>query len=169
MGNIMPARSPLSASDASEASARLAALGRGIRARRKALGISATAVAEAAGMSRVTLHRIESGQPSVTMGAYLSAISALGLDLRLASPGDGSEEATKVREGWIPARVRLSSYPQLERLAWQVHGTDELTPIEALGIYERNWRHLDFEAMEPAERQLIDALRLGLGALRSDV
>jgi hypothetical protein len=48
-------------------------------------------------------------------------------------------------------------------LAWQVHGTDELTPREALGIYERNARHLDMKAMEPGERELLDALRLALG------
>jgi transcriptional regulator with XRE-family HTH domain len=36
----------------------------------KALKVSATTAAEAAGMSRMTLHRIERGEPSVTMGAY---------------------------------------------------------------------------------------------------
>jgi len=36
--------------------------------KRKALRVSATVAAEAAGMSRVTLHRIEKGEPSVTMG-----------------------------------------------------------------------------------------------------
>ena len=33
-------------------------------------------------MSRVTLYRIEQGEPSVAMGAYMSAIAALG---RIAS------------------------------------------------------------------------------------
>jgi hypothetical protein len=44
-----------------------------------------------------------------------------------------------------------------------VHGTDELTPVEALSIYERNWRHVEEQTLEPRERDLIDALRIGLG------
>lgn len=34
-------------------------------------------------MSRVTLHRIERGEPSVTMGAYLNALAVLGLDFEI--------------------------------------------------------------------------------------
>ena len=64
---------------------------------------------------------------------------------------------------WIPVRVRLADYPQLKALAWQVHGTDTLTPVEALGIYERNARHLDMAAMSSAEQALLLALQTGLG------
>jgi transcriptional regulator with XRE-family HTH domain len=59
----------------------LKALGEQIRTRRKSLRISATAAAEAAGLSRVTLHRIEKGEPAVTMGAYLHVMGALGMEL----------------------------------------------------------------------------------------
>lgn len=121
-------------------------------------------------MSRVTLHRIEKGEPSVTMGAYINAMAALGLEFGiLGSSNSIAETAEGGREGWIPARIRLADYPQLKQLAWQVHGTDALTPIEALGIYERNSRHLDLQALEPRERQLIDALRQALGDRRRDV
>lgn len=61
-------------------SKKLTALGQKIRSQRKALRITATATAEAAGMSRVTLYRIEKGEASVTIGAYLNAMAALGLD-----------------------------------------------------------------------------------------
>jgi hypothetical protein len=44
-----------------------------------------------------------------------------------------------------------------------VHGTDELTPTEALGIYERNWRHLDESLLTQHEKELIEALNAGLG------
>jgi len=152
-----------------ELAARLRTLGELIRSRRKALGVSAASAAEAAGMSRVTLHRIEKGEPSVTMGAYLAAVAALGLKLEIGEPARGARSVGTDREGWIPARIRLSDYPQLRQLAWHVHGTDSLTPAEALGIYERNWRHLDLDAMEPAERQLVDALRTALGEARGDV
>ena len=62
----MPATAPATGEIAA---ARLLALGEQLRAQRKRLGVSATTAAEAAGMSRVTLHRIERGEPSVTMGA----------------------------------------------------------------------------------------------------
>lgn len=157
----MPARTPVITSTTAD---KLIALGKQIRTHRKALHISATTAAEAAGMSRVTLHRVENGEPSVTMGAYLNAMTALGLNfgiIKLADPA--ADKPNDDRKGLIPARIRLADYPQLKQLAWQVHGTDELTPVEALSIYERNWRHVDVQAMEPREQQLVDALRLGLG------
>lgn len=159
--NIMPSSAPVIASAVAD---KLIDLGKQIRAHRKALRVSATAVAEAAGMSRVTLYRIESGEPSVTMGAYLNAMEALSMDFGIRKSADLAADALNVdRKGWIPARIRLADYPQLKQLAWQVHGTDELTPAEALSIYDRNWRHVDVNALEPHEQQLIDALRLGLG------
>ena len=142
---------------------RLSAFGLRIRTRRKALGLSATVVAEAAGLSRVTLHRIEKGAPAVTMAAYLNVMAALGLDLSLSVPADQAAIAPAAdHTGWIPAQVRLGDYPQLKQLAWQVHGIDELTPAEALSIYERNWRHIDASKLQPHERQLVDALRQAL-------
>ena len=158
----MPANPPLIARAAAD---QLIALGQQIRTHRKALRVSATAAAEAAGMSRVTLHRIEKGEPSVTMGAYLNALAALGLDFGIIQPArPASNTAQDDKTGWIPARIRLSDYPQLKQLAWQVQGTDELTPREALGVYERNWRHVDVQALKPHEQQLIDALRVAFGA-----
>ena len=148
---------------ADAASQKLAAIGLQIRAKRKALKINATVAAEASGISRVTLYRIEHGEPSVTMGAYMNALAALGLDLSVVSSTDVAAKSMEHPPLWIPARVRLADYPQLKQLAWQVHGTEELTPAEALSIYERNVRHLDIQALEPAERMLIDALRVALG------
>lgn len=164
MRNIMPARPPAIAAATAE---NLARLGQQIRAQRKVLGVNAIAAAEAAGISRVTLHRIEKGEPAVTMGAWLNVMAALNIGFtaqpKLANPVAPATNAGGEMKGWIPARIRLSDYPQLKQLAWQVQGTDELTPVEALGIYERNARHLDMAAMEARERNLIDALRLALG------
>lgn len=155
----MPAKPPAIGTAVTE---RITALAQQIRTHRKALRVSATAAAEAAGMSRVTLHRIEKGEPSVTMGAWCNALAALGMELQAHTGAQGQPAAAPNRAGWIPARVALADYPQLRALAWQVHGTDTLTPAEALGIYERNARHLDMEAMPPHEKALLDALRLAL-------
>ncbi|HPO25505.1 MAG TPA: hypothetical protein PK135_12675, partial [Arenimonas sp.] len=108
------------------------------------------------------LHRIEKGEPGVAMGAYFNAANALGLVLGVI-PEHGVQADDRPLEGWIPARIRLEDFPQLKQLAWQVHGVDALTPDEALGIYNRNWRHLNAETLLPKEKALIDALRLGLG------
>lgn len=157
----MPAKAPASPPVVAD---QLAALGARIGAQRKALRVSATALAEAAGMSRVSVHRIEQGEPSVTMGAYLNVLAALGMTFSAAAVADEpSENVADDKPGWLPARVRLADYPVLRQLAWQVSGVDELTPREALGIYERNWRHVDEAALLPPERNLIDDLRLALG------
>ena len=147
---------------------RLKALGAQIRTRREQLKVSATTAAEAAGMSRVTLHRIERGEPSVTMGAYLSAIAAVGLALGLSDPLTPQSPAPPpTPTTGLPARVRLADYPQLKRLAWQRQGLVELGPAEALNLYERNWRHIDPASLGPAERELVQALvdKLGGGRL----
>ena len=144
--------------------AHLHRLGGEIRARRKALGVNATSTAESAGISRVTLHRIEKGEPSVAMGAYLNVMAALGLNLPEANP----PASTNAQES-IPTKIKLDEFPQLRQLAWQIHGTETLTPLEARDIYESNWRHLDKNKLEDRERQLIHALREGLGGDFSDV
>lgn len=136
---------------------RLAAFGRRIHARRKALKVSATTAAEAAGVSRMTLHRIERGEPSVTIGAYMNALAALGLDVDVV-PSTQPAPAAPIAGG-----VRIADYPQLRRLTWQLAPGTELTPEEAWATYERNWRHVDASALDARERQLLDELARALG------
>lgn len=163
----MPAKPPVTTSIIAH---QLIALGQQIRIHRKTLRISATTAAEAAGVSRVTLHRIEKGEPAVTMGAYANAMAALGLNFGLVAPAELIESHDVAsREGWIPARIRLTDYPQLRQLAWQVHGAETLSPTEAWDIYERNWRHVNEQALTVHEQQLIDALRLAFGGGDSHV
>lgn len=142
--------------------AKLCSLGAQVAARRKALGVSATVAAEAAGLSRVTLHRIEKGEPSVTMGAWSSAIAALDMQLQLQAP-EAVEVTPNMQSGWWPVRIALADYPQLKALAWQVHGTDHLTPVEAFDIYERNARHMDMLNMNTQEQALWQALQQAFG------
>lgn len=145
-----------------QTSSALKDLGAQLRAHRKGLRVSATATAEAAGLSRVTLHRIEKGEPSVAMGAWVQVVSVLGLRLTAAASSNDSPPSPST-EGWIPVRIPLADFPQLKALAWQVHGTNTLTPVEALDIYERNARHLDTNALTARERALWQALQAGFG------
>lgn len=124
-------------------------------------------------MSRMTLHRIERGEPSVTMGAYMNALAALGLDVEVIAPFEGhardiatpSSASTRV----LAATVRVADFAQLRRLAWQLPADAELTPEEAWGTYERNWRHADPSALEDKERQLLAELARTLGREPLDV
>lgn len=148
--------------------ASLKALGSQLRARRKALGVSAVVAAEAAGLSRVTLHRIEKGEPSVTMGAWCNVVAALGMQWQL-QPDEPDKAQKGHQTGWWPVRIALADYPQLKALAWQVQGVEHLTPVEAHDIYERNSRHLDLNAMTAQENDLWLALREAFGNKASHV
>lgn len=158
----MPAKPPYLSTDTL---ASLEALGRFIKEHRKELKLSATATAEAAGISRVTLYRIEKGYPAATIGAYAAVMAAVGLPFNFGQ----NKSREQARTGWIPARIHLADYPQLRRLAWQVTTSEALTPVEASDIYARNWRHVDQSALNEEERELIDALRLGLGLRTGNV
>ncbi len=129
-------------------------LGAGIRARRKELGVSATTAAEAAGMSRVTLHRIEKGEPSVTIGAVAAAAHAVGLVLSVV----GVEAGRPAPPEPLPAVIPLADFTQLKRIAWQLGDLTTVTPREALSLYERNWRHVDVASLDDVERAFLRRL-----------
>lgn len=138
----------------------LARLGEKMRHAREAQKVSAVAAAEAAGISRPTLHRIERGEPSVAMGAWAALAGALGLRLDAIGPDDAAAPAP------LPERIRLSDYPQLKQLAWQLPGVEELSPREAMDLYERNWRHVDVARLTAAEASLVRALAQAFGSGR---
>ena len=103
------------------------------------------------------------------MGSYGSVAAALGLSLHIVDPQRPAHAADDAIDpaATLPARLLLAEYPQLRRLAWQRDDTAEIEPREALAIYERNWRHVDPQALEPRERALLTALgtRWGGGRL----
>lgn len=122
-----------------------------LRARRKQLGLSATVVAESAQLSRPTVHRVEAGQPAVTMGSYLAVMHAIGL--RLA-------DMVQIEEAALSDDVVLAEYPQLQALAWHIPEVSRVSKDEARGIYERHWRHLEPTRLQSHEKALLRALGL---------
>lgn len=155
----MPAKNPSITSTQLE---RISHLGQQLREARKRQNVSATAAAEAAGMSRVTLHRIEAGEPAVTMGAWLAAADALGLQLGLIDASAAASPPLPVTDN-----ILLADYPQLKALAWQMSGITELSPQEALALYERNWRHVERDKLTMKEIALINALAITIGGGRA--
>ena len=139
----------------------LARLGAQITARRKILKVRAQVCAQVAGISRVTLHRIEKGEPTVSMGAYLQVCDAIGLHLALMPLGVGGQglnpHENAVQNPEMP-HIRIKDYPQLQALAWQLKDDEYLTDAQVISIYERNKRFLDLNHLDERESLLIQRL-----------
>ncbi len=134
----------------------LATIGQKLHLRRKSLKVSAESVAIAAGISRITLHRIEKGEPGVSMGAFVSVIEALGLQF-IVSSKDLERPALNISEIDL-SKISIKDYPQLKQLAWQLHDDAVLTAVEAKNMYERNEKHIYFDLISEKERELIKLL-----------
>ena len=107
----------------------------------------------------MTLHRIEKGEPTVSMSAYLNVVSALGLHLHLSAKTDIENATNGDNVGKLPVRISLSDYPQLKELAWHVQGVGELSLIETHSIYERNKRFVEIESLIDSEQEFIESLK----------
>ena len=152
-------------------SALLAALGERLRLARRRRRKTAQEVAMQAGITRVTLRRVEAGEPAVTMATYVKVLATLGLaqDLVLVARDDTlgrrlqDEQLQRPLGVKPPAVIRLADYPLLREIAWSTDPKTELSPTEAFAIYERNWRHLDRDAMGAKERKLLERLTATVG------
>lgn len=74
-------------------------LGRQLQARREALGLSKSALADRAGKVREVIYRLEAGEEA-TVSSLLAVAAALGLSLRLERTGlpSASEVAARFRD-----------------------------------------------------------------------
>ncbi|WP_443114068.1 hypothetical protein [Herbaspirillum seropedicae] len=54
--------------------------------------------------------------------------------------------------------IVIGELPQLRLIAWNRDPHDAITGEEAFDLYERNWRFVDQDALEPRERALLDRL-----------
>lgn len=148
--------------DTEDLARKVRALGQQIRTRRKALAVSATAAAEAAGMSRVTWHRIEAGATTVTIAAWFNALEVLGLEFGIGRNGDEAPDDLDAGAR-LPLRIPLATYPRLAALAWQVPATAVLKPRQVWDIVRRNRRHLEPAELDDAEQTLIAQLQQVFG------
>ena len=57
----------------------------------------------------------------------------------------------------------IDAWPTLRDLAWN-RADRFIAAEEALALYERNWRFVDIQLLEPRERALIDRLKDRFGA-----
>lgn len=140
-----------------------------VRDARLRRNLTAEQVAREAGITRVTLNRLEKGDPSVTVATFLRVLDSLQLSGDIAGVAEDSANRTvgeRLPPRRLPAAIRLDAYPQLREIAWHLAADRQtVTPEEALELYERNWRHVDQERLQPKERALIKRLTdtVGMG------
>lgn len=124
---------------------------------RTRMRVTVTAAAQSAGVARRTWQRIEAADPGVAAGTYAKALAVLGLVSAVTAGVDPTLPAAV-----IPIRIRVGDYPELSALAWSLQPDTQVTPRQALDLYERNGRYLRTEDLTDVERTLIENLREGL-------
>lgn len=85
-------------------------LGRNLREARLRRRIPVAILAQRASISRMTLNRIEKGDPGVSAGAYATVLFAVGMLDRLADVADPRHDSVglELEEEHLPKRVRIS-------------------------------------------------------------
>jgi transcriptional regulator with XRE-family HTH domain len=88
----------------------LARLGEDIRNARLRRRIPTTIMAERAFITRMTLRKVERGDPSVSLGIYAVVLFVLGLTQRLADLADvrSDDLGLRLEEERLPKRIRRS-------------------------------------------------------------
>lgn len=84
-------------------------LGTDIRDARRRRGIPTRVMAERVFISRMTLNKIEKGDPSVSLGSYATALFILGMNERLADLADPRHDSVglSLQDRLLPKRIRL--------------------------------------------------------------
>ena len=85
---------------------KLRALGENIRLARLRRRLTATLLAERAGISRPTLQSVERGEPGVTLGAYANVLFSLGLADDLVQLGREDALGRDLQDAELPKRPR---------------------------------------------------------------
>ena len=88
-------------------------LGLDIRDARLRRRIPVAVAAERASISRVTLNKVEKGDPSVAVGIYATVLFVLGMAERLGDLADAKHDAVGLRleEESLPKRIRAPRRP----------------------------------------------------------
>lgn len=88
-------------------------LGADIRAARLRRRIPTVILAERASISRSTLHKVEKGDPGVSLGIYGTVLFVLGLHDRLSDLADvkNDDVGLELEEENLPQRIRRPTKP----------------------------------------------------------
>lgn len=88
----------------------LTKLGHDIRDARRRRRIPSAVAAERSSISRMTLFKVEKGDPGVAMGIYATVLFVLGLSERLTELADPAQDkmGLQLDEEHLPQRIRTS-------------------------------------------------------------
>jgi len=97
----------------------LGKLGQDIRDARKRRRIPTAIMASRASISRMTLNKIENGEPNVSLGAYAKVLFALGMVERLGGLVDVRNDVLGLQldEEHLPQRIRKSKKKNVTKAA----------------------------------------------------
>ena len=86
-------------------------VGTDIRDARRRRRIPTAVMAERALISRMTLNKVEKGDPGVSLGIYATVLFVLGMTDRLAELADARHDAVglSLEEERLPQRIRIPS------------------------------------------------------------
>ena len=87
-----------------QASRQMEALGERLRHARLRRNLTTVLFAERMGVSRDTLHRLEKGDPGISLGTYLRALRVLGLDHDLELIARDDVLGRKLQDERLPPR-----------------------------------------------------------------
>ena len=93
---------------------RMQGLGDNLRLARLRRHLSATQVAERAGISRQTLGSIERGDPSVSFGAYAMVLFCLGMEKDIEALGRDDELGRKLQDAGLTIKHRAPRRPKTD-------------------------------------------------------
>jgi transcriptional regulator with XRE-family HTH domain len=84
-------------------------MGQDIKDARRRRRITIELMAERAGLSRVTIGKIEKGDPTASMGGYASALFVLGMEGALGGLVDSAHDliGRRLEDENLPQRVRM--------------------------------------------------------------
>ena len=87
-------------------------LGHDIRDARLRRRIPVSILAQRASISRMTLNKVEKGDPGVSLGIYATVLFVLGMTDRLADIADPRHDRVglELEEEHLPKRIRLSHW-----------------------------------------------------------
>src|SRR5262245_4161 len=85
-------------------------LGHDIRDARRRRRIPVAIMTQRASISRMTLHKVEKGDPGVAMGIYATVLFVLGMTDRIGELADPKDDAVglALEEEHLPQRIRRS-------------------------------------------------------------
>ena len=87
----------------------LTKLGHNLRDARKRRRLPVAVLAGRVSISRMTLYKVEKGDPAVAMGTYAGVLFVLGMEDRLADVADPRHDSVglELEEERLPQRIRL--------------------------------------------------------------